>query len=279
MTHAMVKGSNIPLEASAVRAVLTWSPGAGVPDIDASALLLGPDERVRADADFVFYNQPHHPSGLVRHQAKQPGGRGLTDSVEVDLAGLEASVHRVVLAASADEGTFEQVPGLQLLLFDISPGRAAAEPLASFDVVPDTGEEAALICGELYRRDGLWKFQALGQGYASGLVGLATDFGIRVEEDEDTDSEAAAREALARAEAAIVLLVEGWALSPRQIEALLARVGAVKEGRRVILFVGNAAPEGAIRAPEADERRTWEGFVDGLKGSEVELVFAEGGAA
>ena len=138
MTHAMVKGSNIPLEASAVRAVLTWSPGTGVPDIDASALLLGPDERVRADADFVFYNQPHHPSGLVRHQAKQPGGRGLTDSVEVDLAGLEASVHRVVLAASADEGTFEQVPGLQLLLFDISPGRAAAEPLASFDVVPDT---------------------------------------------------------------------------------------------------------------------------------------------
>ncbi|BCU75670.1 DUF2868 domain-containing protein [Luteolibacter sp. LG18] len=95
----------------------------------------------------------------------------------------------------------------------------------------------------------------------------------------DADSEAAAREALARAEAAIVLLVEGWALSPRQIEALLTRVGVVKEGRRVILFVGNAAPEGAIRAPEADERRTWEGFVDGLKGSEVELVFAEGGAA
>ena len=191
MTHAMVKGSNIPLEASAVRAVLTWSPGAGVPDIDASALLLGPDERVRADADFVFYNQPHHPSGLVRHQAKQPGGRGLTDSVEVDLAGLEASVHRVVLAASADEGTFEQVPGLQLLLFDISPGRAAAEPLASFDVVPDTGEEAALICGELYRRDGLWKFRALGQGYASGLVGLATEFGIRVEEDDDGEAAAA----------------------------------------------------------------------------------------
>lgn len=61
MTHAMLKGSNVPLEATTVRAVLRWTPGPGVPDVDASALLLGPDGRVRSDEDFVFYNQPRHP--------------------------------------------------------------------------------------------------------------------------------------------------------------------------------------------------------------------------
>ncbi|WP_258028863.1 TerD family protein, partial [Streptomyces fradiae] len=58
MTHEMLKGSNVPLDAAAVRAVLRWSPGPGVPDVDASALLLGADGRVRFDEDFVFYNQP-----------------------------------------------------------------------------------------------------------------------------------------------------------------------------------------------------------------------------
>ncbi len=184
MTHAMVKGSNIPLEASAVRAVLTWSPGASGLDVDASALVLGADGRVRTDADFVFYNQPRHPSGLVRHRPKQQGETGLTDSVEVDIASMEPSVDRVVLAASADGGTFREVSGLRVLIYDITAG-VGPEPLAFFDVELDTGDETALICGELYRRADSWKFRALGQGYATGLVGLATEFGILVEDDED----------------------------------------------------------------------------------------------
>jgi stress response protein SCP2 len=178
MTHAMVKGSNIPLNASGVRAVLRWSPVAGVPDVDASALLLGPDGRVRSDADFVFYNQPRHPSGLVRHLPKQRVAEGLTDSVEVDLAALDADVDRVAICASADESPFGLVSDLRLTLHD-----AGGEPLAVFDVVPDTGSESALICGELYRRGEGWKFRALGQGYVNGLIGLATEFGISVDED------------------------------------------------------------------------------------------------
>ncbi|MDF3288341.1 TerD family protein [Streptomyces silvisoli] len=183
MTHAMVKGSNVPLQASAVRAVLRWNTGAGVPDVDASALLLGGDGRVRSDADFVFYNQPRHPSGLVRHRPKRREGHGLTDSVDVELAGLETSVDRVVLAASADGGTFGSVPGLRLLLLDLA-AEEDAEPIAAFDIAPDTGGETAMICGELYRRGTGWKFRALGQGYATGLVGLATEFGIAVDDAE-----------------------------------------------------------------------------------------------
>ncbi|POX38983.1 stress protein [Streptomyces sp. Ru73] len=183
MTHAMQKGSNVPLDATAVRAVLRWTPGTGVPDVDASALLLGPEGRVRSDADFVFYNQPRHPSGLVRHLPKKRLADALTDTVEADLSALDASVDRVVLAASSDGGPFGRVPDLRVELYDAGQGDGG--PLAVFEVEPETGEETALICGELYRRADAWKFRALGQGYDSGLVGLATEFGISVDDGED----------------------------------------------------------------------------------------------
>ncbi|MFG2094347.1 TerD family protein [Streptomyces sp. NPDC048612] len=195
MTHAMPKGSNVPLDATAVRAVLRWTAGTGVPDVDASALLVGPDGSVRSDEDFVFYNQPRHPSGLVRHLPKSQAGDQLTDTIEADLAALEPSVDRVVLAASSDGGAFAGVTDLQVRLYDAAA--SDGEPLAVFDVVPETGDETALICGELYRRAESWKFRALGQGYETGLVGLATEFGISVDEnDPDTaQTDASATEA------------------------------------------------------------------------------------
>ncbi|MFI9624546.1 TerD family protein [Streptomyces sp. NPDC052042] len=182
MTHAMMKGSNVPLDAPAVRAVLRWTPGAGVPDVDASALLLGADGRVRSDEDFVFYNQPRHPSGLVRRLPKRSAPEGLTDGVEADLSTLDPSVDQVLIAASSDGATFAQVHDLRILLYDTAG--ASAEPIAVFDVRPETGEETAIICGELYRRGDGWKFRAVGQGYPTGLVGLATAFGISVDETE-----------------------------------------------------------------------------------------------
>ncbi|MFI1012763.1 TerD family protein [Streptomyces sp. NPDC020965] len=186
MTHAMLKGSNVPLDATAVRAVLRWTPGPGVPDVDASALLLGADARVRSDEDFVFYNQPRHPSGLVRRLSKKRVAEHLTDTVEADLSSLDVSVDQVVLAASSDGDTFQHVRDLRILLYDAA--LADGEPLAVFDVKPDTGAETAIICGELYRRGDGWKFRAVGQGYPTGLVGLATEFGISVDEtDPGTD--------------------------------------------------------------------------------------------
>ncbi|MFD8011085.1 TerD family protein [Streptomyces sp. NPDC058955] len=184
MTHAMLKGSNVPLDTAAVRAVLRWTPGPGVPDVDASALVLGPDGRVRSDEDFVFYNQPRHPSGLVRRLPKKRVAEVLTDTVEADLGALDPSIDRVVLAASSDGGTFRAVTDLRIALYDAAAGDGR-EPLALFDVTAETGEETAVICGELYRRGEGWKFRAVGQGYPTGLVGLATDFGISVDEAPD----------------------------------------------------------------------------------------------
>ncbi|MEU4462330.1 TerD family protein [Streptomyces sp. NPDC024017] len=182
MTHAMLKGSNVPLEATTVRAVLRWTPGQGVPDVDASALLLGPDGRVRSDEDFVFYNQPRHPAGKVWRLGKKRVAEGLTDTIQTELTGVEAEVSRILLVASADGTTFDRVQELRILLYDAAG--TGAEALAYFDVKPETGEETALICGELYRRGEGWKFRALGEGYSNGLKGLATDFGISVDESE-----------------------------------------------------------------------------------------------
>lgn len=186
MTHTMLKGSNVQVDAMAVRAVLRWTPGADVPDVDASALLLGSSGRVRSDEDFVFYNQPRHPSGLVRRLPKRSIPEGLTDTIEADLGALDGSVDQVVIAASSDGAAFASVPDLRILLFDAAS--ADGEPLAVFDVRPETGEETAIICGELYRRGEGWKFRAVGQGYPTGLIGLATAFGISVDDSETAEA-------------------------------------------------------------------------------------------
>lgn len=175
----MSKGANLAVDSPAVRVELSWSEGAGGPDVDASALLLTADGRVRGDGDFVFYNQPRHASGAVRHLGKQRAGDVTTDTVDVDFGALEAVITRVVLCASVDGGVFGQVTGLTLRLLD-PDGRSE---LARFEMRADT--ETAFIGGELYLREGRWKFRAVGQGYASGLAGLATDFGITVDEEQE----------------------------------------------------------------------------------------------
>ncbi|AZM76763.1 stress response protein [Streptomyces sp. KPB2] len=187
---SLSKGANVAVDSPAVRVELVWSAGAGVPEVDASALLLTSAGRVRDDGDFVFYNQPGHSSGAVRHLGK-PGGPGAdagvtSDAVEVDLGAVETAVERIVLCASADGGTFGRVPGLSLRVLDT----ATATELARFDIT--AGPETALVAGELYRRQGKWKFRAVGQGYAAGLAGLATDFGITVDDAAPTAAPATA---------------------------------------------------------------------------------------
>ncbi|MFI6937805.1 TerD family protein [Streptomyces sp. NPDC050418] len=172
----MPKGSNVAVPAPAVRIEIGWSSGPGVPDADASALLLA-SGKVRSDADFVFYNQPAHSSGAVRHEGKRAAGGQTVDSVAVDLTRVEPDIERVVLAASADGGTFGQVPGLHIRVVDAAGGAEIARYESA-----DASVETAFVLGELYRRQGAWKFRAVGQGYSSGLEGLATDFGITVDE-------------------------------------------------------------------------------------------------
>ncbi|MFD0056220.1 TerD family protein [Streptomyces sp. NPDC127168] len=172
----MSKGSNTPVPTTALRVELGWRSGPSVPDADASALLLV-GGKVRSDADFVFYNQPAHSSGAVRHEGKRDAGGRVTDSLLVDLARVEPAIETVILAASSDGGPFGRVPDLYVEVRDAARNTVVAR----FDN-PGATVETAFVLGEFYRRQGAWKFRAVGQGYDSGLEGLATDYGISVDE-------------------------------------------------------------------------------------------------
>ncbi|MEU2248371.1 TerD family protein [Streptomyces sp. NPDC019224] len=173
---SLPKGANTPIASAGVRVELGWRTGPGAPDVDASALLLTAGGRVRSDDDFVFYNQPVHPRGAVRHEGRRQDGAGVVETIQVALSAVEQDIASVVLAASTD-GTFGRVAGLYVRVLDAASGVETAR----FDPV-DATTETAFVLGELYRRNGAWKFRAVGQGYASGLAGLATDFGITVDE-------------------------------------------------------------------------------------------------
>ncbi|MQY08363.1 TerD family protein [Actinomadura macrotermitis] len=173
---SLQKGANIAVPVPAVRVELGWQGGPGVPDADASALLLAETGKVRSDGDFVFYNQPAHASGAVRYEGKQQGP-AVRDVLFADLARVEPAIDKIVIAASADGGTFAQFKGLYVRVLDAGTG----SEITRFDSDGAT-TETAYVLGELYRRQGAWKFRAVGQGYDSGLAGLATDFGISVDD-------------------------------------------------------------------------------------------------
>lgn len=184
--QALSKGANVSVlqrsdvEGSRVQAVVRWSDPLGTADIDVSALLLGRDGRVRSDDDFVFYNAPAGGDGSVRLLGERADDESGEDRVSVDLESLPSEVERVVIAASLDPGTgsgFRDVRELGLVLLD-STGRSTAH----FDI-DDAGTETAMVLGELYLRGEEWKFRAVGQGWDSGLAGLATDFGITVADE------------------------------------------------------------------------------------------------
>lgn len=174
---SLTKGANLPVATSPVRAVLTWSGGPGIPDVDVSALLVTEQGRVRSDDDFVFYNQSRHSSGAVAHGGKSAAGSRMTDVIRVDLGTVEPGITSVLIAASADGGVFGDVPGLAVTVVGDDSSQ-----LAVFEIT-DATTETAFVLGEFYRRAGGWKFRAVGQGYASGLGGLAADFGIGIDDE------------------------------------------------------------------------------------------------
>jgi stress response protein SCP2 len=174
---SLSKGANIPVTARSLRVRVSWGSRAGTPEVDLMALLLTESGTVRSDDDLVFYNQPSHRSGAVRSAGKEAAGPVTTDALNVDLAQVEPDIDRILIGASADGGSFGAVPELVLELAESATGTGLAEFR-----VPDASTETAFVFGEFYRRAGGWKFRAVGQGYATGLAGLATDYGISVDE-------------------------------------------------------------------------------------------------
>lgn len=173
----LVKGQNVPLDSdlSSLRLSVRWGCGSNPVDVDLVALILGPDRRVRNDADMIFYNHTATADGSVVHAGKVTADAGGSDDVLVDLTAVDADVHSLTVAASTDGAAFGEVDHLEWWV-----AGERAEPVARFPVSGLTSERA-LVLGEVYRRDGHWRLRAVGQGWAGGLAGLATDYGVTVD--------------------------------------------------------------------------------------------------
>ena len=191
MGVSLSKGGNVSLskEAPGLTSVIVglgWdvrsTTGADF-DLDASALLCGETGRVMTDQHFVFYNNLASPDGSVEHSGDNltGGGDGDDEQIKVDLVGVPLAVSKIVFPVSIYDAesrlqNFGQVRNAFIRVVDQATGREVAR----YDLSEDASSETAMVFGELYRHGTDWKFRAIGQGYASGLRGIAQDFGVNV---------------------------------------------------------------------------------------------------
>lgn len=167
MSRVISKGGNIAVAGGPLR--ISAAPAG----IDLTVLCLRADGKVGSDADFVFYNQPASPDGAVRLAGA---------AIEIDLPRVAASTDRLVVAASVDSGSFGGI-ALTVVITE-RDGETYDLPITGLST------ETTVVLAEVYRRAGAWKIRNVGQGYASGLAGLATDFGITVDDDAPASSPA-----------------------------------------------------------------------------------------
>ncbi|MEE1787848.1 TerD family protein [Streptomyces sp. SP17BM10] len=191
MGVSLSKGGNVSLtkEAPGLAAVvvgLGWdvrtTTGTDF-DLDASALLCNDLGKVTTDGNFVFFNNLRSPDGSVEHTGDNRTGEGEGDdeAIKVNLAAVPADVQKIVFPVSIyDAETRSQSFGQVRNAFIRVVNQADNKELARYDLSEDASTETAMVFGELYRAGGEWKFRAIGQGYASGLRGIAQDFGVNV---------------------------------------------------------------------------------------------------
>ncbi len=191
MALSLQKGGNVSLSKAApdLKAVvvgLGWdarvTTGAEF-DLDASALACGADGKVLSDLWFVFFNQLSSPDASIEHTGDNLTGAGEGDdeSIKIDLARIPTEVVRIVFPVSiydadARRQNFGQVSNAFIRIVD----QATGTELARYDLTEDASVETSMIFGEVYRHAAEWKFRAVGQGYASGLRGIALDYGVNL---------------------------------------------------------------------------------------------------
>lgn len=152
-------------------------------DLDASAFLLAPGDRVKDDGDFIFYNNLKSADGSVEHTGDNLTGEGDGDdeSLKVDLSRVPERIQKIAVAVTIHDGesrhqSFGMVSNAFIRVVNDLTGRE----LARYDLTEDASTETAMIFGEVYRHGAEWKFRAVGQGYKGGLGPLARNYGVNV---------------------------------------------------------------------------------------------------
>jgi tellurium resistance protein TerD len=191
MSVSLSKGGNVSLskEAPGLRAVLVglgWdvrtTTGADF-DLDASALMVGTSGKILSDGHFIFFNNLKSPDGSVEHTGDNLTGEGEGDDevIKVNLSAVPGEVDKIVVAVSIYDAesraqSFGQVRNAFIRVVNQDDNRE----ITRYDLSEDASTETAMIFGELYRNGPDWKFRAVGQGYSSGLRGIAQDYGVNV---------------------------------------------------------------------------------------------------
>ena len=152
-------------------------------DLDTAAFMLGSNGKVRADSDFVFYNNLKHSSGAVQHMGDNLTGQGEGDDeqIKVELSKVPAGIDKIAFTATIHEAeerkqNFGQVSNAYIRIID----EAKNVELIRYDLGEDFSLETAVIAGELYRHGSEWKFNAIGSGFKGGLRALCQNFGVNV---------------------------------------------------------------------------------------------------
>ncbi|THD55010.1 tellurium resistance protein TerF [Enterobacteriaceae bacterium ML5] len=160
-------GQNIALNQPLLRITLSY-PGTAAfrSEIDASAFMLSAQNKVRGDADFIFFNQPSAPNGSLSLTSSAGSSQ-----FSLDLRKVDADIVKIALTLVIDGP--DSVSGLQRIQMN-------AEGVATFDIPLAGRSEKALIVAEVYRHNGNWKLRASGQGFNGGLEPLAVHFGVDV---------------------------------------------------------------------------------------------------
>jgi tellurium resistance protein TerD len=152
-------------------------------DLDSSAIPCGADGKVVSDKHFVFYGNKKSVDGSVEHGGDNLTGEGEGDDevIKVKLDTVPADVDKIVFPVSIYEAekngqSFGQVRNAYIRVVNASDNTE----LARYDLTEDASTETAMVFGELYRNGAEWKFRAIGAGYASGLAGIATEYGVNI---------------------------------------------------------------------------------------------------
>lgn len=172
LTITLTPGGNASLPTT----VLSVSVNTGQ-KADISSFRLYADGKTKDDPDFIFYGQKSNDDNTVNLV-----NEGLQTVFNVDLLRLKADVQRIAFTATVDEGT---IVNLGTVSISVAQG---ADVLVKADVPMDGRTEAALILGEIYRRNSEWKFRFISQGFNGGLAPLAEHFGVDIDDSSQETS-------------------------------------------------------------------------------------------
>jgi tellurium resistance protein TerD len=141
-------------------------------DLDASVFLLNGSAKVVSESHFIYYNNLKSPEGCVEHTGDNTTGAGDGDdeTIKIDLSKLPAGCEKITFVVTIHEAeqrnqNFGQVRNAFVRIYDPNTN----EEILKYDLGEDFSVETAVEFGELYQKDGVWKFKAIGTGFAGGL--------------------------------------------------------------------------------------------------------------